>query len=1146
MSMSASSGFNRRTAFAALRIAVIFANVLLTGMNSATGLPKSDSSSTGSLDGRLTDWHSQPLVNATVIARNLTTGAISHAVTGKNGSYKLISLAPGEYRIEAEIPQLGKGQVEGILVSAGHATRVQAALIMELPKASSMIESDVHELDPVSPAVTSVIASDELNAIPLSGRNWQAMVATTPTANPAQSTDRSAESEIGDSGREQYLSISGGSDSQMTSSIDGMQTTPGFRSSGRQSGKNLGMVGESAVMALEARASNSPAASEGTSSAAINLVTSHGSSGLHGQAFYLNRQSLWGAQNPYTQRITETAPSSGIDIAQFTPEPYTPPNSRQTFGLGIGRNIKRDNIFWFAALDGLLTNDPAIATVRHPSDFFNQPTNNELAVLGARLGVTGPAMMEQEAANYSGFLQQLTGLLGTVPRTGTQFQGFSRVDWQVSERNHLSVEGNVANTNAPAGALTRSSETYGSHSFGNSETSQIWGIAKWDDFLTANLLNDVAVQFGRSLQTDSPQSPSPFEAPLAVNSWGQLPEIIADSKYGFILGKPARLSKFAYPDERSYVAQDTLSWVRGQHLLKVGGSFDHISDATDALINQTGTYSYADVLNFASDFASFTKYGLSGVDNPFTNQHNCNATGKVGDSSGIITGLGYLPCYAWFSQRVGPSNWHLSTNDLAGFATEQWQPLRNLTISSGLRVETQQLPPAIASLTNPDIPTTQSLPAATMTWAPRVGMAWSPFSSSAGKATVLRLGAGIYYGRIDNSAVLAALTQTGSLSGDLNLFFKPTDIGAPPFPYIFPATPTTAVIPGAVSFAPRFRPQEVDQAVTSLEQELPGHWLIQVSAMASLGRRLPISIDTNLATNLNAAQTPQTITYNVVDALQAGPIKTPQITVPFYSARLNANYQQLASIEDRANSTYDAAMIKLVRYGSHGLSLHMHYVYAHATDWNPNESGNVAVDDVLDPQNFRQEYGTSNIDIRNAAGATVLFNSPWQLHHLAGDLANGWMIAAIGQYRSGLPFTMRTSGYIPGYYDSEKRLIEGLGPGMNGSGGDNRVYGVGRNTYRYPATYTADTRLAKRFHFARERDLELLAESFNLFNHQNVTLLETTGYILDRGSTSGGLPTLNFLTGLKTGTTEFDKPLDVNATNFFRQREIQLGLRARF
>jgi hypothetical protein len=104
---------------------------------------------------------------------------------------------------------------------------------------------------------------------------------------------------------------------------------------------------------------------------------------------------------------------------------------------------------------------------------------------------------------------------------------------------------------------------------------------------------------------------------------------------------------------------------------------------------------------------------------------------------------------------------------------------------------------------------------------------------------------------------------------------------------------------------------------------------------------------------------------------------------------------------------------------------------------------------------------------------------------------------------------------------------------------------VGRNTYRYPPTWKADMRLGKKFDLGRMRQLELLAESFNLFNHQNVTELETTGYYLESGSTDS-LPTLNFLTGLQAGTTAFGQPLNVNATNFYRERQIQVGVRMRF
>jgi len=474
-------------------------------------------------------------------------------------------------------------------------------------------------------------------------------------------------------------------------------------------------------------------------------------------------------------------------------------------------------------------------------------------------------------------------------------------------------------------------------------------------------------------------------------------------------------------------------------------------------------------------------------------------------------------------------------------------------------------PPPVA----PNSPTgtlpAQRLPDLSNDWGPRLSLAVGKNDTH---WPVLRLGYGMYYGRTENATVETALTQTGSANGDQNFFIRPTDgynsstgtSGAQPFPDVLNGAPGSLVKPGVVEFAPKFRNPEVHQAVAAVEETLPGHVEVTASAMVSLGRRLPISIDTNFDPAVN----PQTITYAVVDGTGLGPIKTSTITVPFYASwpsgdcpsgtplnisgqcgRANPNFQQITQIMSRANSTYEAAMLKVVRYGRRGLSLHAHYTYSHAMDWNPNESTLVSGSDVLDPANFGMEYGTSNLDMRHSAAAMVIYEAPWKLRKLAGGFANGWMISGIGQYHSGLPYTMRTSGSLAEEFNSSGTAIVGLGPGMNGSGGDNRVYGVGRNTFRYSPTWKADMRVGKKFDLGQMRQLELLAETFNLFNHQNVTELETTGYSLESGSTDSS-PTLNFLTGLKAGTTVFGQPLNVNATNFYRERQIQVGVRMRF
>jgi hypothetical protein len=1263
------------------------------------------------LSGKLTDLHSNPLEGVPVVARNQATGTETRTTTSKNGSYRFAGLEPGEYALEAENPQLGRGHVEGIVVDAGYEAQVQAAMELEpLPRgailavlrkrsepgpeqevlpvrdaalateplmqfpvsarrltdllgdgprteivvfnvslsrellwtlasdgriqensARSMVEASgragandsqvsearpgppaqpaqassmpvlaaSQESSPAAPASTTKMAAAELQALPVSGRRWQDFVldntptSTTPAAGQGQISLRGAgepaEIAVDGVGRGLAFGPTGGSGQGSSGRGPLGQNGEGPAGMAQVGTGGHGLaVSEAAIRTVETEAGNVEATADRAAGGRMNVETQSGANEMHGQGFLFDRQSAWGAQNPFTQWVKETAPATETTVPVFTPETYTPPDRETTWGIGVGSRIRRNKLFWFAALDSYNRNDPGLATVKIPSVFFAQPTNDQMQVLSARLGLSSANPVAEGLAAYSGLLETLDGLLGPAPRTATQWTGFGRLDWQAAERHRFTLEGIGARWNAPGGGLTRVSETYGNHSFGSSTASEEWLLGRWEAFVTPNLLVVTQASAGRAIQEARPETPSIYEQSfLAGNVWGQLPEIVVDNRYGFTIGNPSRFGQGSYPDEHLYHGQESVDWVRGKLLVKAGFEASHNADATSLLRNQTGTYYYANVENFASDALVFSKFGLTGALNPF-NQQNCDETGKVWrDSGGGLRGLGNLPCYSYYSQTIGPNDWRLSTNDWAGFATAQWQAGKLVVVSGGLRWEREQLPPPLAALNNPDLPLTGKLPSLGNQWGPRVSLA---VGSGEGRWPVLRLGYGRYFGRTENLAVETALTQTGSLNGDLNFFMRPTDNlnagGAPPFPYVLrPPGPGSVVEPGAVEFAPKFHNPEIHQGVAAVEETLPGHVEVTASAMVSLGRRLPISIDTNL--DLPAPT--QTITYNVCDQTPTGlnngvcgntgqgPIKAAQITVPFYASwpvdtgvagRINPNYQQITQIMSRANSTYEAAMLRVERYGRHGLSLHAHYTYAHAMDWNPNESAQAAGNDVLAPADFSQEYGTSNLDMRHSAGAMVVYEAPWKLRGRAGKLANGWMLSGVGQFRSGLPYTMRTSGSLPEEFDANTgAAIVGLGPGMNGSGGDNRVYGlgndghsynIGRNTFRYPATWKADLRLGRRFDFGNMRQLELLAESFNLFNHQNVTELETTGYTIESGSpptalgTPGTPPTLNFLTGLKINATTglssaaFGQPLNVNVTNFYRERQIQFGLRLRF
>ena len=1045
----------------------------------------------------------------------------------------------------------------------GAARPAQAApgRVQTAQAAPRRVETAQAEADPASAAVTTTLSGAELQALPVSGRRWEEFLLDTPTAaTPGGGAGQPSLRGAGEEGVE--TTVDGASTRLAFGRVGGSGAGNYGRSSVEQ--RNMGrawtsgrgsVMGEAAVRAVQAIAGNVEAQGSRAAGGEMNVKTERGGTALHGQGFLFDRQNNWGARNPFTQWVKETAPATLATTPAFTPEAYTPPDHEISWGTGLGSRIRRTKLYWFGAFDGYRRNDPGLSMVKHPDMFFAQPSNDQMQALAARLGLGSANPVAEGLAAYSKMLETLDGLLGPAPRTATQSVGFGRLDWDAGERNRFTLEGTGANWNSPGGGMSRVSEMYGNHSLGSSQASEEWLLGRWEAFVTPNLLAASQFSLGRNDLSAQPEKPSGFEQTLDNNVWGQLPQIVVDSRYGFTIGNPSRFGQGSYPDEHFYRGQESVDWVRGGWLVQAGFDWSHDADATSLLRNQTGTYYYSSVENFASDALAFGAFGLSGQLNP-VDPHNCDETGRVWrDSAGTLRGLGYLPCYSYYSQTMGPTNWHLSTDDWAGYATTQWEPYKLVTFSAGLRWEREQLPSPIAALANPELPLTEKLPSLGNNWGPRLSLAVGNYKHH---WPLLRLGYGMYFARTMNATIEMALTQTGSAKGDLYFFMRPTDNlhagGAPPFPYVLAGEPLSMVKPRAVEFAPNFSNPEVHQAVAAIDESLPGHLYVTASALLSLGRRLPIPMDVNIDPSVN----PRTITYAVVDGTGKGPLKKKQITVPFYASwpsatsgtgtagRLNPNYQQISEIMSRANSTYEAGMLKVSRYGRRGLGFYAHYTFAHAMDWNPNESAWVAGSGVLDPANFSLEYGTSNLDVRHSAAAAIILTAPWKMHELAGRLANDWTLSGTGQFRSGLPYTMRTTGSLPKEFTQTGDVIVGLEPGMNGSGGDNRVYGVGRNSFRYPSTWKADFRLGRRFNLGGERQFELMAETFNLFNHRNVTEIETTGYYIRSGTRSGALPTLNFLTGLKPNTTAFGQPLSINGYNFYRERQIEFGMRMRF
>ena len=1069
--------------------------LLAMAMTLACPTALSQSTTEGTIAGTLTDPSGATVADATIEATSQTSNSIYATRADGSGNFHFAGLPPGDYQVKIQLAAYETYVARTVVVEVGRVTALSPKLVIGTTHETVLVKERAPGLDTTSAAIATNLDEEAIHGLPSNGRRWSDFALLTPTVTSDQQGYG-------------MLSFRGISALLNNNTMDGADNNQAFFSEERGRSTIAYSTSQSSVREFQVNASNYSAEYGRAAGGVVNTVTHSGANTLHGSSFFYDRDSQWGAQNPYTRLTAE--PQTGT----FLSSPFTPRDWRKQWGTSAGGPIQENHLFWFFSYDQYQRNFPAISQPANSAKFYAEPTSSELTALTGRLGLPLNVLALQQ---YNNVLTDLAGETGIVPRSAKQLILFPKIDYQPDDHNHMALQYNHMRWNSPNGVQTQTSTQYGIASFGDSIVNDDWGIVRWNTFLSSTRMNDLLLQYGRDFEQQLSTTPSAFEQSSLTGNGAHTPPQVSllSSSYGLRIGKPAALDRVCFPDEHRTQVNDVLTAVAGNHVLKAGVDFNHVNDLTQNLYGGGGQYIYDSMAGFVSDLLNPSHCGVS------------------------TESYGNLPCYTYFRQALGPAVFNLSTNDYAAFVADDWRIFHNLTATIGVRYEYEQLPPANANLVNAALPQTGVLPHDRNNFGPRLGLAWDVFG---GGTTVLRAGYGIYYGRIINSTISTALVDTGSSNGQLTYLIKPIDPGAPTFPYIFSSSIANSIKPTAVFFDARFQNPQVHEAEISIAQKLGPGGEISISGLASLGRELPNFVDTNI--DLASIRA---ITYNVKDTSKSGPLPA-QYSTSFFSSRLDPNYQQITKIFSETNSTYEAIVVTLKQRLGHSLRLQAHYTYAHAADFNQNETTFADADDVLDPTNFAAEYGPSNFDVRQRITGFLMARTPWKLQGLAGTLFNGFSAAPTASMQTGLPFSMHTAGSIPylSYLDEVDRLqhLTGLGYSINGSGGDNRLPGIGRNTYRYPGTINTDMRLTKQTPLSEKTRIELIGEVFNVLNHQNVTGIDTTGYYIGNHTTAGSEPTLTYNT---TGTQPiFGTVQNANSTTLFRERQIQVGLRLVF
>ena len=387
---------------------------------------------------------------------------------------------------------------------------------------------------------------------------------------------------------------------------------------------------------------------------------------------------------------------------------------------------------------------------------------------------------------------------------------------------------------------------------------------------------------------------------------------------------------------------------------------------------------------------------------------------------------------------------------------------------------------------------------------PRVAFAWAPQND--GK-TLVRAGFGIYHedGQLDD--------QNLPISNEV-FAYSLSNKTIPDLSY--PITPFLSDTPGIVSPRAQDRRRKdtyVEQWGLSVQRQLPADIVATLSYVGSQGVNL-----------LTLSET------NVVD---------PATGVRPYPA-----FGQVSWRGNKDTSSYNGLSASVKRSFSSGLLFSANYMWSHEIDDGSDGSGD---GDSLVPQNVacpQCERASGIWDASNVFNANAIYqlpfgpgrpylNQPGMLSRIAGD----WQVTSVALARTGFPVNVlvnRSAASTPDGNNTDQRpnLVPGVSltpPGgrsiaewinpaafampANGAWGD-----APRNLLRGPGAWQIDLGVAKSIPFGDRMNLEFRSEFFNILNHPQYGLPQSTFGVPGFGSITQTVNTTTPVSPIGSGT----------------------------
>jgi len=1052
---------------------------------------------TGNVRGTVTDPSGAVIRDVAVTARQAETGLSRTTTTDHNGNYLLLELPVGHYSLHVSAKGFREYVQDGITLNVNETASVSPRLEVGSEKEQVLVSEDAALIEPTVTSMGKVVQQQELEDLPLNGRNFSQLGLLQPGVVPLTP----GMAEAGGSLRNgQGYAVNGQRPESNNFLIDGANNFNGV-DGGFVLRPPVDAISEFRIITHNANAEFGNALGSTT-----NLITRSGTNQVHGALWEFLRNDAVDANNYFAQ----------------TKEPL----KQNQFGATIGAPIKRDKAFVFGFYEGFRNRQGKSALTTVPS--LKQRTGDFSELCTVEDGKTGPFCNNPQHQLFNVFAhapypnnqipqdqinpvsQNLlsffplpnagTNLLSTTQTLRNDSDQFGiKVDDYLTSRDTLNFRYMFSQLSqldplSPGGASVPGfpvGEDQRAQNFVAQETHTfspaLIGVARLS-YLRNKFL------FGEREDHQSPSSLGFQYTPSLDVAAG--PPFIQVNGYATV-GDPITGPRNTYEDVFDYSA--SLSWVRGKHELKFGGGYQHQRINVLQGIATNGFFVFVP-FPVTDAFASF----LTGQPVVFLQ--------GIGDFSRGIRGNSAN----WYVQDTFKATSRLTIN--AGLRYELPQPYTEIHNRMTLFEPGKQskvLPNAPAGLLYPgDQGVTAGLiPTDKKAFAPRLGFAWDP--NGHGKSLVTAA-YGIFYepyytgqgGPLQSP--ISAPPYLGTPQVSLPDFADPFN-GNPPAPGTF-STPLTNL-----TLSPTLTLPYTQDWDLNLQQSFGSDWLFEIGYVGTKGTHLPRFIESNPAVFV-----PGTVDGQPVSNSSNADQRRLYSGCTLADSPSSCQFSSTGEIASIANSSYNAMEASLHKRFSHGLSFLVSYTWSKTIDdvSSFNITGSAAKpvagenDLAQNPFDLAAERGLSLFDARNRFVGSYEWVLPFwnDAHNWYHSAFGGWQLNGIATLMSGTPFTVFDSNdvsaqgsapEITGFSAQRPNLVGNpnagprtVGTWLNASAfqrldptANAGQFGTeGRNVNIGPAYADWDFAALKNFKVAESKQFQFRAELFNVLNRTNFRL----------------------------------------------------------